>query len=367
MAKHTGYEDPELSTLIHSQYGVLTAAQAKAGGLPHETLRRRVQRGLWQRLVPGVYALQGGPPSRLQWLVAAQLYAGERSVLTGRAALAVHGIRLPAAGGAAGAAGRGAEGYGVAHGSGGPDGYGVPGEPGLARHRLDALIPHGTRRQSVAHLRIIRTTRVPEATRIGVLRVAPLARSAVDGCLAAVEDRQPESIDAIVTATLENGAVQLAELEYELGKTSRKHSAAIRAELRKSRAHARASAVREFLRKLGTSGPFGAMQDAAIYLGQRRVARAVAVWPERAVAVIVDPHPVEVSTLASLGFAVIRVTSEQLEREAEGVLRRLREGLRDRPTALLPPGVAMLPLTATSEMSTSASPKSVPRKEPAHA
>jgi hypothetical protein len=339
MAKHTGYDDPALSTLIDSQYGVLTAAQAKAGGLPHETLRRRVQRGLWQRLVPGVYALQGGPPSRLQWLVAAQLYAGEHSVLTGQAALAVHGIRLPGA-------------IGDAAGSG------VAGEHCLARHRLDTLVPHGLRRQSVAHLRIIRTTRMPEATRIGLLRVAPPTRSVVDGCLAAVEDGQPESIDAIVTAALENGGVQLAELEYELGKASRKHSAAIRTELRKSRAHARISASHGFLTKLDISGPFGAMQDVAIYVGQRRVAKAVAVWPKRAVAVTVDPHPVEVSTLTNLGFAVIRATSEQLEQGAASVLRQLRDVLRDRPEALLSPGISLLPLASAA---------SAQQKEPVHA
>ncbi|HWG23143.1 type IV toxin-antitoxin system AbiEi family antitoxin domain-containing protein [Actinospica sp.] len=337
MAKHTGYENPALSTLIDSQYGVLTAAQAKAGGLPHETLRRRVQRGLWQRLVPGVYALQGGPPSRLQWLVAAQLYAGEYSVLTGQAALAVHGIRIPS------------------DRIGDTAGFGVVGEHRLARHRLDTLVPHGTRRQSVAHLRIIRTARVPEATRIGLLRVAPPARSVVDGCLAAVEDEQPESIDAIVTAAMEDGGVQLAELEYELGKASRKYSAAIRTELRKCRTHARISASHGFLRKLGTSGPFGEMQDVAIYLGQRRVARAVAVWPTRAVAVTVDPHPVEVSTLTTLGFAVVRVTSEQLVQDAEGVLRQLRGVLRNRPEAVLSAGVSLLPLASAR------------RKEPAHA
>lgn len=330
MANHTGYDDPALSTLIDRQHGVLTAAQAKAGGVPPETLRRRVQRGLWQRLVPAVYVLQGGPPSRLQWLIAAQLYAGEQSVLTGRAAMAVHGIRFPR------------------DRIGEPDGFGVLGEHCATGQRLDALVPHRMRRQNVAHLRIIRTARLPEATRLGVLRVAPLARSVVDGCLAAVEDKEPESIDSMVTAALENG-VQLAELEYELRKASRKYSAAVRTELRKSRAHMRVSASQRFLARLGTAGPFGAQQDVAIYVGQRRVARAVAVWPARAVAVIVDAHPLEVSTLTTLGFAVLRATSEQLDQDADEVLRQIRGALRDRPKATLSPGVALLPLASVSE------------------
>jgi hypothetical protein len=334
-----------LSTLIDSQYGVLTAAQAKSVGLPHETLRRRVQRGIWQRLVPGVYALQGGPPSRLQWLIAAQLYAGEQSMLTGEAALALHGIRVPR--------GRFND----------LTGFGVVGEQCLGRQRLDTLVPHPTRRQSVAHLRIIRTTRVPEATRVGLLRIAPVARSVVDGCLAAVEDGQSETIDAIVTAALEDGRVRLADLEHELGKASRKYSAAIRAELRTSRAHARVSASQGLLTALGTSGPFGAMEDVAVYVGQRRVARAVAVWPTRAVVAVVDPHPLEVSTLTTLGFAVVRVTSEQLVEDVQGVLRRLRNALRYRPEAVLSPGVSLLPM-ASAAVSTLAP---TPAREPAHA
>ena len=331
MAIHTGHNSPALSSLINTQHGVLTAAQAKANGLPHETLRRRVQRGLWQRLVPGVYALQGSPPSRVQWLVAAQLYAGEQSVLTGQAALAVHGIRLPRD--------RIDE----------TEGFGVQGEFCASRYRLDALVPHGRRRQSVGHLRIIRTTRVPEATRIGALRVAPLARSVVDGCLAAVADDEPEAIDGIVTAVLEDGRVQLTELEYELGKASRQHSAAIRAELVRSRAHLRATASRDFLARLDAFGPFGAMHDVAIYVGQRRVARAVALWPDRAVAVTVDVPSMESLALSSLGFGVIPVSSEQLAEDSEGLLRVVRNVLRCRPLARLSPGVSLLPLASVRE------------------
>jgi hypothetical protein len=331
MAIHTGHNSPALSALINTQHGVLTAAQAKAGGLPHETLRRRVQRGLWQRLVPGVYALQGSPPSRAQWLVAAQLYAGEQSVLTGEAAMAVHGIRLPRD--------RIDE----------AEGFGAQGEYCASRYRLDALVPHGRRRQSVGQLRIIRTTRVPEPTQIGALRVAPLARSVVDGCLAAVADNEPEAIDGIVTAALEDGRVPLAALEYELRRAPRQHSAAIRAELGRSRAHLRFTASRDFLAKLDASGPFGAMRDVAIYVGQRRVAKAVALWPDRAVAVLVDPTPLEMGTLPALGFGVIPVRTELLAEDPEGLLEAVRRVLRYRPVSRLSPGISLLPAATAVE------------------
>jgi hypothetical protein len=143
MAINTGLTNPNLRTLIGNQHGVVSAAQAVAFGLSRETVRRRVQSGIWQRPLPGVLALQSGPPNRLQWLIAAQLYAGAGSVLTGRAALSVYGLE---------------------------DG---------SRFRLDengdgggweavhTLVPHRTRRQNLARVRITRTTRVPKPNRFG--------------------------------------------------------------------------------------------------------------------------------------------------------------------------------------------------------
>ena len=190
MANITGLRDPHLSALIHEQQGVLSATQAVSCGLSRETMRRRVLRGLWQRPVPGVYALQSGPPNRLQWLIAAQLYAGEGSVLTGRAALSVYGLEVD-----------------------GADRLDAAVADPVTIDRLHALVPHRIRRQNVARLRITRTTRVPKPTRFGVLRVAPLARSVVDSCLAAVEDGDAASIDGIVTAALNDGRLRLARSE----------------------------------------------------------------------------------------------------------------------------------------------------------
>src|ERR1700761_3225297 len=86
---------PGIAPLIHRQQGVLSSRQAAALGLAHETLRQRVLRGIWQRLLPAVYALQCGPPTWQQWLIAALVYAGEGSMLTGPAALAEHGLLTP--------------------------------------------------------------------------------------------------------------------------------------------------------------------------------------------------------------------------------------------------------------------------------
>ena len=321
MANNTGLEDPHLRALISDQHGVLSATQAVSCGLSRETMRRRVLRGLWQRPVPGVYALQSGPPSRLQWLIAAQLYAGEGSVLTGRAALSVYGLEV----------------------GGPPDPLG---DPAAADH-LHALVPHRTRRQNVARLRITRTTMVPKPTRFGVLRVAPLARCVLDSCLAAVEDGDARSIDAIVTVALTDGRVRLTELEYELGRAPRRHSGPLRTEIARSKAHRRATAARRLLEEIRVSGPHGALPDVAIYLGRARVAQAAAIWPNRAVAAVVDAPEREIRALIALGFAVVQVVPQRAEEDPAGVLRQISSALADRPQATLPTGLSLLPLAST--------------------
>ena len=319
MANNTGLEDPHLRTLIREQHGVLSATQAVSCGLSRETMRRRVLRGLWQRPVPGVYALQSGPPNRLQWLIAAQLYAGEGSVLTGRAALSVYGLEID-----------------------GPD----HGDDPAALNRLHALVPHRMRRQNVARLRITRTTMVPKPTRFGVLRVAPLARSVIDSCLAAVEDGDTRSIDGIVTAALTDGRVCLTELEYELSTAPRRHSGLLRAEIARTKAHERATASRKLREQIRASGPHGALPDVAIYLGRARVAQAAAIWPKRAVAAVVDAPEREIGALIALGFAVVQVAARHIEVDPASVLRRISSVLGDRPPATLPTGLSLLPLAS---------------------
>jgi len=340
MANGIGLEDPELSALIDGQLGVVSAAQAVSCGLSRETMRRRVLRGLWQRMTPGVYALQSGPPSRLQWLIAAQLYAGEDSVLTGRSALRVYDIETRDIE-TRDIETRGVETHGVE-----VRGFEVAGRR-VGAPDLHALVPHRTRRRNLERLRITRTTRVPQPAQIGVLRVAPLARSVLDCCLAAVEDGDVAAVDRVVTAAFADGRVQLAELEYELGLAPRRHSGRLRAELAKSKAHARAVATRALLERLRVSGPRGAQYEVSVFLNRTLLAQAVAVWPRRAVVAVVDAVESEIRSLSLLGFAVVQLTARRIEQDLAGVLGHVGEVLADRPEATLPAGVSMFPRART--------------------
>ena len=374
-----------LRALIRHQQGVLSAAQAAAHGLPHETLRQRVLRGIWQRLLPGVYALQCGPPTWRQWLIAALVYAGDGSMLTGPAALLEHAIPVPTAPAT-------------------PElrrpAFITPATPELRRPisrttnpldsshsipaipvpipaslpntprppaiaRIDVLVPHRTRRQGVPGapgvpgVRVIRTTRLPAPTEPGPIRLAPPARAVVDACFDAAARGDISTVEAIADQALTSGHASLAELEAELTQAPRRHSSQLRNHLARRREQARAAAARRLAAaadSLGCQdqdrdhgqgrspapGHGRPLRDVVVYSDRFPVARAAALWPSRAVAAAVDAPPQELESLKRLGFAVIQVAAHHVADDLPGVLRRIGGVLRERPQAVLPAGVSMV-------------------------
>ena len=108
------------------QYQVVTRGQALLCGVPHSTLDRQIAPGgPWQRLLPGVYLTVTGTATRDQREMAALLYAGPQSLITGSAAVRRHRLSSP-----------------------GPD-------------LVDVLIPWNARKQSVGFVRVHRTRRIP--------------------------------------------------------------------------------------------------------------------------------------------------------------------------------------------------------------
>jgi len=77
--------------------GVASRAQLLGAGIAPATMSRRSRPGgPWRRLLPGVYLLGRGEPTRRQQVRAALLYAGEPSAVTGIEAARRHGVqRLP--------------------------------------------------------------------------------------------------------------------------------------------------------------------------------------------------------------------------------------------------------------------------------
>lgn len=92
--------DAACAELASSQYGLLTRSQALDAGLSTDGIKRRVKAGLLIRVLPAVFRLTAVPRSWHQRAMAAHLWAGPESLISGHAAAALHrldGYGLPTA------------------------------------------------------------------------------------------------------------------------------------------------------------------------------------------------------------------------------------------------------------------------------
>ena len=87
----------ELDWYLRRQAGVISCGQAREAGLSQDVVDRRVARGQWERLHPGVYLAADHPYTDEVRLRAAALWAGEDAVPHGVSAAWWHdlGPRLP--------------------------------------------------------------------------------------------------------------------------------------------------------------------------------------------------------------------------------------------------------------------------------
>ena len=125
---------------------MISRAQALAVGLTNHALRHRLRPGgPWRGLLPGVYMAATGAPTTLQQEMAALLYAGPGSVVTGPAALRSHHIRTE------------------------------------LTEIVDVLVPAARQRRDTGFVRLHRTTRMPgRIWEAGPVRYVMPARAVAD-------------------------------------------------------------------------------------------------------------------------------------------------------------------------------------------
>ncbi len=188
------YDKATTAALIAQQNGLITRAQALSCGLTKQALRVRLREdGPWQVLVPGVYATFTGAVTPEQKEIAALLYAGPSSVITGQAAMAAHGIN------------------------------------NLGRTVVDVLIPATSRRSDQSFVHMLRTSRMPSVVyKIGELRYVPVARAVAD---AARQLGDMRDVRSIVASAVQWRKVSVAELAAELEQGPTSGSARFRAAL----------------------------------------------------------------------------------------------------------------------------------------
>jgi hypothetical protein len=78
--------------ILDAQDRVVSAAQARAAGMSSDTVRSKVDSGLWQRVYHGVYATFTGDLSRQARLWAVILRCGQNAVLSHETAAEIHGF-----------------------------------------------------------------------------------------------------------------------------------------------------------------------------------------------------------------------------------------------------------------------------------
>lgn len=178
MPKRASYDTGKLEHLRGSQHQVITRAQADACGIPASTIDNWIRRGRqWQVLLPGVYLTVTGTPTQDQREMAALLYAGEGSVITGSCAVRRHGLTCPGG------------------------------------NTIDVLVEAKVRRKSTDFVQLIRTKRMPEFKTVSSVRFASAARAVAD---AARDMRTFDDVRTVVYGAVQNRACTAKELVEEL-------------------------------------------------------------------------------------------------------------------------------------------------------
>jgi hypothetical protein len=309
MTPTTRLDRDALAKILSRQLDVIGRDQALAIGVTHHALRHRLRPGgQWMSLLPGVYVAATGTPTIVQQQMAAMLYAGQGSVITGPAALRYHRIR------------------------------------GTSRELVDILIPASRKRRDSAFVRVHRTFRMPDrVSRLGPLRYAPPARAVAD----AVRDLTSlREVRAVVADAIQRNRCKIQELHAELTAGPTVGSALFRAALSDVAEGIRSAAEGDLKDLLAGSGLPMPLFNPMVFAGDTFVAKPDAWWPEFGIAVEVDSHEWHMSPqdhtrtlerqsrMGKYGIVVLPFTPRQIRSQPAEVIATIREALesaRSRP------------------------------------
>ncbi len=288
---------------------MLTREQALAAGVTRHGLKHRLRPGgPWRRLLPGVYVAATGTPTIVQQEMAALLYAGRGSMITGLAAVRHHGIRGP------------------------------------VTEFVDVLMPASRRRGDAAFLRLHRTTRMPaRVAQAGPLRYALPPRAVADTVRWLDNLRD---VRAIVADAVQRGRCQVSDLVAELAAGESTGSVLFREALADVADGIRSAAEGDLKDLLVRSGLPMPLFNPMVYAGDSFIAKPDAWWPELGLAVEVDSvewhlSPDDYARTLARGrrmavhqINVLRFTPRQIRTEPAKVVAEIRaalEGAHGRP------------------------------------
>ena len=284
---------------------MITRGQAAAAGLTKHAVQHRLRlEGPWQSVLPGVYLAATGTPTLLQQEMAATLYAGPASMITGLAAVRQHHIRGPAI------------------------------------QLIDVLIPASRKRQDAAFVRVHRTTHLPaRAWRVGPVRFAPPSRAVAD----AVRDLNSlRDVRAMVADAVQRGHCGVKDLSAELNAGPKRGSKLFGEALTDVAVGIRSAAEGDLKDLLAKSGLPMPLFNADLYDNTGTfIARPDAWWPDQGVAVEVDSQEWHLSPddhtrtlerqrrMGKYHIVVLPFTPKEIRTKPAEVLASIRQALED--------------------------------------
>ncbi len=297
-----------LLAIAARQDALLCALQARALGFSESAIRRRVQAGLWGRVLPGVYKVTGAPTTDHQRVWAAVLWAGGGAAVSHASAAWLWGL----------------------------DGFRAPPRP-------EVTVPR-RRGPSSDLVGVHRTLALPDVDRAEVdgIPVTAPARTVID--VAAQLDG--EALEAAVESVFRLGLARDSLLRWrveELGGTRRPGCGSLLAILdaRGQGAAALESPLEvRTWRVLVRSDVPTPLRQYSIRGGQRRF-RLDFAWPDRKVAVECDGYSAhgghvafrrdrrKLAALAALGWLVVPVTWDDVTRRPAEMIAEVRGALAE--------------------------------------
>jgi len=300
-----------LDGLLQRQHFVITRRQALTCGVGHDAIHRNIRPGgRWQRLLPGVYLAVTGTPTNDQRDIAALLYAGPGSTLTGYSALRRHGLRVPPS------------------------------------NMVDVLVPAKRVRQSTGFVLIHHTTRLPELVcRVGSVQYALPARAVGD---AARQLRDLRTVRAVVAAAVQTKRSTIQQLQEELKSGPMHASALFRSALAEVTMGTRSAPEADLLDLIKRGRLPLPLLNPSLYFGEEFLAKPDAWWPAQALAAEVDSKEWHLSPeswqqtlrrhdrMTAAGILVLHFTPRQIRGEPDQVLATIRAALVRRRGAAIP-------------------------------
>ena len=292
-----------LTDLLERQLSVVSRGQLLTLGMTDNAMQYRVRAsGPWQVLLPGVYLAVSGGPNLPQKEMAALLYAGPGSLITGPVALMHYGIRV-----------------------------------GPHPDEVDVLVPIERQRCSAAFVRLHRTARLPgEVSGSGPLRFAPVARAVADTAWQLTSLRD---IRTVVADAVQRDRCTVSQLASELRSGPIRGSAMFRSVLAEVAEGIRSTAEGDLRDLIITARLPTPLFNASLYDGETFLAKPDTWWPEAGVAGEVDSHEWHLSPadwdrtrlrhnrMGAIGIIALHFSPNQIRHEPAEVVRTIRDAL----------------------------------------